>query len=147
MPRARTESLVCPVCRMARRVGDTHLLQAEAAWLATGASDSRRQPGWSVEEVREGRLQWACAMCFRAGRAIEGHPARQTWCDHNPYFAFVDVTLHCEDCDTDFVFAAKEQQFWYETLKFYVQSRPKQCAACRKARRAKNRPPGAADAP
>ncbi len=96
-------------------------------------------PGWSVDQARAGKLQWACVRCFEAGRALEGHPALQTWCDNLPYFAFIDVQLRCKDCGSQFVFGAKEQQFWYETLKFWVQSRPKQCIQCRRARRTRSR--------
>ena len=76
--------LQCPCCGKPRPVAGTTLLRAEAEWLATGASDARRPPGWSVEAAREGRLQWACSHCIRAGLALEGHPALQTWCDYNP---------------------------------------------------------------
>lgn len=133
------DNLPCPCCGKLRPVADTNLLRAEADWLATGASDARRPPGWSVEAARAGELPWACDHCIRAGRALEGRPAVQTWCDHNPYFAFIDTELWCEDCGQRFVFAASEQQFWYETLKFWVQSRPKQCIPCRRARRARSR--------
>jgi hypothetical protein len=43
------------------------------------------------------------------------------------------------DCGQRFVFAAAEQRFWYETLQFWVQSRPKRCIPCRRARRARRR--------
>jgi hypothetical protein len=66
---------------------------------------------------------------------MEANPVVQKFCDHPPYLAYFDVPLRCEDCGSTFVFEAKEQQFWYEELKFWVQSRPKQCAACRKLRR------------
>lgn len=59
----------------------------------------------------------------------------QQWCDHNPYFAFIDVELPCNRCGNVFLFSAKEQQHWYETLQFWVQSRPKQCLPCRRALR------------
>lgn len=131
------DKLLCPGCGERRSVTDTRLLQAEAEWLATGAMDSRRPPGWSVEEARAGRCQWACVRCFEAGRALEGRPALQKWCDYSPYFAFIDTELRCGDCSQPFVFAAAEQRFWYETLKFWVQSRPKQCIPCRQARRAR----------
>ena len=129
------DKLLCPCCGKRRQVADTTLLRAEADWLASGAFDSRRPPGWSVEAAQAGDLQWACAHCIRAGRALEGHPALQTWCDFNPYFAYIDAELRCEDCGQAFVFAAAEQRYWYETLKFWVQSRPKQCITCRRARR------------
>ena len=138
MAKAGHEGLVCPCCGRRRAVADTPLLRAEAEWLATGAFDTRRPPGWSVEEARAGQCQWACAPCIKAGRALEGHPALQTWCDYSPYFAFFDTELRCTDCGQSFVFAASEQRFWYETLKFWVQSRPKQCVPCRRARRARS---------
>lgn len=103
------------------------------------SNGSRRPPGWSVEAAQTGELQWACIPCFEAGRALEGQPALQTWCDFEPYFSFVDVDLRCEDCGQLFVFAATEQRHWYETLKFWVQSRPKQCPECRKTRRQRRR--------
>jgi Probable zinc-ribbon domain len=135
----QSDKLLCPCCGERRSIADTKLLQAEAEWLATGAMDTRRPPGWSVEEARAGRCHWACVRCFEAGRALEGHPALQTWCDYSPYFAFIDAELQCEDCGKPFVFAAAEQRFWYETLKFWVQSRPKQCIPCRRTRRARGR--------
>jgi hypothetical protein len=70
---------------------------------------------------------------------MEGHPALQTWCDFMPYFAFIDAERMCEDCGQRFLFAATEQRYWYETLKFWVQSRPKHCLPCRRARRTRNR--------
>lgn len=134
-----SDKLRCPCCGKPRPVTDTTLLRAEAEWLATGAFDARRPPGWSVEAAREGRLQWACSHCIRAGLALEGHPALQTWCDYDPYFAFIDAKLMCEDCGQSFVFSATEQRHWYEMLKFWVQSRPKQCLPCRRIRRARRR--------
>ena len=131
--------LQCPCCGKPRPVAGTTLLRAEAEWLATGAFDARRPPGWSVEAARAGQLQWACSHCIDAGLALEGHPALQTWCDYNPYFAFIDAKLACEDCGQSFVFPAAEQRHWYETLKFWVQSRPKQCLPCRRIRRARRR--------
>jgi uncharacterized protein YbaR (Trm112 family) len=139
MPYADQQLLTCPVCREPRSVAETTLLERETDWSATGAFSIHRPPGWSVDDARTNDLRWACIPCFKAGRALEGHPAVQTWCDHNPYFAFIDAELCCEDCGQKFVFAATEQRFWYETLKFWVQSRPKQCIPCRRARRARGR--------
>jgi hypothetical protein len=135
----RSERLTCPVCCQPRIVAETTLLEREADWSATGAFSVHRPPGWSVEAARSEQMQWACIQCFEAGRALEGHPAEQTFCDMNPYFAFVDAGLRCHDCGCLFIFAATEQRFWYETMKFWVQSRPKQCIRCRRARRAKSR--------
>jgi hypothetical protein len=110
------DKLRCPCCGESQPVAETPLLRAEAEWLATGAFDDRRPPGWSVEAA-----------------------ALQTWCDFTPYFAFIDARLTCRDCGRSFVFSAAEQRYWYETLKSWVQSRPKQCLACRRVRRARRR--------
>jgi uncharacterized protein YbaR (Trm112 family) len=131
--------LVCPVCLQPRSVTETTLLEREADWSATGAMSIHRPPGWSVETARAGKLQWACSPCLQAGWALEGRPAEQMFCDWEPYFAFIDAELWCKDCRRKFVFTAAEQRFWYETLKFWVQSRPKQCVECRRARRIRRR--------
>lgn len=133
------DKLRCPCCGEPRPVAETPLLRAEAEWPAPGAFAILWPPGWSVEAARGGRLQWACTHCIRSGRALEGRPALQTWCDFAPYFAFIDAGLTCADCGGSFVFAAAEQRYWYEVLKFWVQSRPKQCLPCRCARRARRR--------
>lgn len=72
---------------------------------------------------------------IRAGRAIAGKPQKQTFLDHKPYLAYYDRGYTCEDCHNDFVFSAREQQYWYEGLQFWVQSCPEQCLTCRKMRR------------
>ncbi|HEY3319367.1 MAG TPA: zinc-ribbon domain containing protein [Planctomycetota bacterium] len=49
-----------------------------------------------------------------------------------PRHWYVNATFRCKACDTKFVFSAEEQRFWYEERRFYVDSRPRQCPACRK---------------
>ncbi len=44
-----------------------------------------------------------------------------------------DRTLHCTDCETDFVFSAQEQEFFQS--KGYTND-PKRCPECRRARKA-----------
>jgi uncharacterized Zn finger protein len=83
-------------------------------------------------------MQWACTKCIHAGRAIAGKPWLQTFCDWPPYLAYFDKTSTCTDCHTEFTFSAKEQQHWYEELKFWVQSYPAQCLQCRRKRRERN---------
>jgi DNA replicative helicase MCM subunit Mcm2 (Cdc46/Mcm family) len=45
-----------------------------------------------------------------------------------------DKTLKCQDCGAEFVFTAREQEF-YEQNNF---SEPKRCKACRDARKRSN---------
>lgn len=88
------------------------------------------------EAFRHGSIPWACEDCLRAGRAIMANPAVQVFCLHAPYLAYYDVQGVCEDCKQGFTFSASEQRFWYEELRFLLHSRPKQCAPCRRKRRA-----------
>lgn len=52
-----------------------------------------------------------------------------------PRYWYIDATFDCEGCGADFIFSAKEQRFWYEDRRFYVDSKPKNCPACRKKER------------
>ncbi len=70
-------------------------------------------------------------------KALLAKPWLQTYGLGPPYFAYNDRKYICEDCGQAFIFWAKEQQYWYETLKFIIDSRPKQCPACRRKRRVK----------
>lgn len=62
-------------------------------------------------------------------------PDQQQYVDHPPFFAYFDLEKKCETCGQDYVFSGKEQQYWYETLKFWVQSKPIACADCRRKKR------------
>lgn len=61
--------------------------------------------------------------------------------------SFVDRTLRCVECSTEFVFTAREQQFYAE--KGFTHD-PKRCPACRalrKSQRAQNNPQWLTDRP
>ncbi len=49
-----------------------------------------------------------------------------------PRHWYVDAASRCARCGKSFVFSAAEQKAWYEELKFYVDSLPKRCQACRR---------------
>lgn len=69
--------------------------------------------------------------------AVRGNVSRQefcTWCDTPRYF-YVDFNKICVQCGEDFVFEAREQKYWYETLKFHFDSTAIRCKKCRKQRR------------
>ncbi len=52
-----------------------------------------------------------------------------------PRYWYIDATFACEGCGAEFIFSAHEQKFWYEDLRFYVDSKPRNCSACRKKNR------------
>ncbi len=69
--------------------------------------------------------------------AVRGDPARQNYCQacNAPKFYYVDEQRRCVDCGEEFTFWAKEQKYWYETLRFILHSTAIRCVGCRKARR------------
>ena len=52
-----------------------------------------------------------------------------------PRHWYVDATFICSDCGQEFVFTASEQRFWYEDMRFFIDSLPKCCIQCRKSER------------
>jgi phage terminase large subunit GpA-like protein len=87
--------------------------------------------GLEREDLIHGSFQWACDDCLNSGRALIGNPAAPLYCDFDPYLAYVDVNKICEKCGEEYVFQKEEQKYWYETLRFWIQSKPKHCHKCR----------------
>ena len=52
-----------------------------------------------------------------------------------PRYWYVDAAFICRECGKEFVFTAREQRFWYEEMRFWIDSLPTRCAACRKQQR------------
>ncbi len=81
----------------------------------------------------------SCSMGLRALPGIRSGDPRRSQSTIilrlAPYLAYSDIGHRCSDCGEKFVFTKHEQRFWYEELGFWVQSRPKQCVACRQKRR------------
>jgi uncharacterized protein YbaR (Trm112 family) len=131
--------LACPCCK--RNCASEHLSslrEVEHDIRVHGIDPWVRPEGWAVLAALSSELQWACSRCVEDGTAIKARPNLQNFCDFNPYFAYFDVTLVCQDCEASFCFRDSEQLHWYEVLRFLVQSRPKQCLDCRRLRRAKS---------
>ena len=80
------------------------------------------------------KLNWACDFCLERGHALLANPQKQRYCDHWPHYAYRDRKHPCSDCGESFMVEAWEQKFWYETLRFWVQSFPKCCKSCYKKR-------------
>lgn len=56
-----------------------------------------------------------------------------------PRQLYVDIAEQCVDCHRPFIFFAKEQQYWFEQLKFWIDAHAIKCFECRKKTRAINR--------
>jgi hypothetical protein len=62
---------------------------------------------------------------------------KQVYCKlcHCPRYYYVDYRKTCVQCGEEFVFSAREQKYWYETLKFHFDSTAIRCPECRRKRR------------
>jgi len=69
--------------------------------------------------------------------AIRGDVRKQVFCPMcwDPKYYYVDIDKTCVQCGKEFIFSAKEQKYWYETLKFHFASEAIRCVACRRQRR------------
>jgi Probable zinc-ribbon domain len=131
----RLEDQRCSCCRLMRP-----MRPSTAPWRIESLSNAQKpgiwgtlEPGWSAKYASH--LAWACDDCLEAGRALAAKPWLQTYQYGFALFAYFDETRTCDDCQTEFVFSASEQAFWYESLQFTAYSVPKQCPDCRKTRR------------
>jgi len=48
---------------------------------------------------------------------------------------YVDILKECRQCHRPFIFFAREQRYWFETLKFYVDADCVHCPKCRRESR------------
>ncbi|MEO6035527.1 MAG: zinc-ribbon domain-containing protein [Verrucomicrobiota bacterium] len=65
---------------------------------------------------------------IRAEPGLQNHPTL-------PVTHYFDVERVCRDCKRPFIFFAEEQKYWYETLKFPLDSDCVRCPNCRKTER------------
>ena len=49
-----------------------------------------------------------------------------------PITHYFDVKRRCDDCDRMFIFFAREQKHWYESLQFSINADCIRCTECRK---------------
>ncbi len=64
--------------------------------------------------------------------AIPANTARQNW-RFKPRPCYVDILKRCRKCDRNFIFFAREQQYWYEDLGFPLDADCVHCPECRRA--------------
>ena len=64
------------------------------------------------------------ATAIRANTAVQD-------CSVCPRHWYIDARFRCPDCGADFLWSAQEQKAWFETYRFWVDSRPRHCRDCR----------------
>jgi hypothetical protein len=65
-------------------------------------------------------------------------PAKQNYSVF-PRLYYVDVARTCRSCQRPFIFSAREQRYWFETLHFWIDADCVQCVDCRRESRAVQR--------
>lgn len=81
-------------------------------------------------EVRRSYYGYHDATIY-AESAILADCSRQNYSTF-PRGYYVDMLLVCWTCKRPFVFYAREQQFWYEELHFYIDTACQRCPECRR---------------
>ncbi|MEM5550129.1 zinc-ribbon domain containing protein [Pseudoalteromonas neustonica] len=65
-------------------------------------------------------------------------PRKQRYCIY-PRNLYIDIQKQCVDCHRPFIFFAKEQQYWFEELTFWIEAHAIKCFECTKKSREINR--------
>jgi len=83
----------------------------------------------SNDEIRA--RTWQMSGAIVPGTALIADATRQRYSWY-PRVLYADVLKYCATCARPFLFYAKEQRFWFETLQLPVDVDCRHCAPCRK---------------
>lgn len=127
--------LQCPCCNLERGPEEVQILfeQFNSSKRQT-LNDEKASVDFDFLRslLSHGRREWACVVCFKEGKAIASNPSKMNYSVSPKYLAYFDKKITCSTCKKEFIFSAKEQQYWFETLKFWHESYPTKCLECRK---------------
>lgn len=132
MKKKRKKRARCPACKT-----EKYKTEMEIALAAMEALDRQQYPKYQelgmdpYRSFLNSDFSWACDECLRTKRAIPGIPGLQQY-SWNPHYAYFDTDKTCGHCGVAFVFSKEEKKYWYEDLKFWVDSEPANCTECRR---------------
>jgi hypothetical protein len=66
--------------------------------------------------------------------AVRADTSRQDY-SVAPRYWYLDLTFVCQRCKQRFVWTRDEQRFWFEELRFWIDSHPSLCRQCRATKR------------
>ena len=87
-----------------------------------GCDDPRKMPDFLFPRCME----------IDFNTAIKANIRKQN-CSICPRYWYVDMSIKCKECRNKFVFDTFEQRTWYEQYRFWIESIPTRCKACRKS--------------
>ena len=80
--------------------------------------------------IKMARHFFSKALGLDYSTAVRADTSKQDFSVY-PRHWYLDATFCCFRCGRSFVFSADEQRYWYEELKFHVDSKAKHCGECR----------------
>lgn len=85
---------------------------------------------YSREEIERAHWRYTSLEYFKE-TVIPANTDKQEYSIF-PRSLYVDIVEHCEVCHRPFIFFAKEQQYWFETLGFWIDAHCTRCCDCRR---------------
>lgn len=85
---------------------------------------------YSAEEIEQAHWSYERKSYFPE-TAIAANIDKQNYSIF-PRSLYVDIEKQCRQCGRWFIFYAREQQYWYESLGFYVDADCVKCPDCRR---------------
>jgi len=82
------------------------------------------------EQIRQGFWHLRIEETMFPGSVLIARTELQN-CTISPRQYYVDLVRTCRRCARRFIFFAKEQRYWFETLKFFVEADCVLCPECR----------------
>ena len=118
------KQLICPTCRKKRKI-DGSSIQLYFNYI--------KQP-LTKQNIKNyiKHNNWACKQCIKSKSVITANYSKQVFGLSQPFTHYSDIQIKCKKCFKTFTFSKKEQQYWYENLKFNLKSKPKHCSNCRR---------------
>ena len=92
-------------------------------------------PSGHVGETIPGPPHWSTDVTFPES-AIPADMSKHNFTTMSHLHWYVDTLRDCRMCKRPFLFFAREQQYWYETLRFRVEADCHECVECRASLRA-----------
>lgn len=127
--------LKCPCCKIQRRSTEMKLIVdfISKSYSDKTPIDTLRKDIFGY--LKDAYYDFACDVCLESDLAFLANIKEQNNSHYNTIYAYYNSEYNCRTCNTDFIFYGKEKRFWYEVLKFRVDSKPMHCVSCRKENR------------
>ena len=85
---------------------------------------------YSTEEIDRAHWRYS-SLEYIPETAIPANTDKQEYSVF-PRSLYVDIVETCEVCHRPFIFFAREQQYWFETLGFWIDAHCTRCCECRR---------------